>query len=130
MEEPSLFVAIYDVGQQEGQHFLVLEYLEGGDLEEVTRARGPLEADEFTRISIGVAEALEYAHNQGILHRDVKPGNIWLTKDGVAKLGDFGLATAGDLPSATQEGMTAGTAAYMPPEQALGRNYEPRSESG
>lgn len=121
-------VAIHDVGREDGHHFLVLEYLEGGDLEELTRAQGPLEADAFMRVSLGVAEALKYAHDQGILHRDVKPGNIWLTKDGVAKLGDFGLAIAADLPRVTQEGMTAGTVAYMPPEQALGRDYEPRSD--
>jgi len=121
-------VAIYDVGQEENQHYLVLEYVEGGDLEELTCRQAPLEAKAVVRIARGVAAALEYAHGRGIVHRDVKPGNIWLTEDGTAKLGDFGLAIATDLPKVTREGMTVGTVAYMPPEQALGRGYESRSD--
>ncbi len=85
LSHPNL-VAIYDVGQEESHHYLVLEYVEGGDLEEVTRRQGPLEAKAVVRIARGVAGALEYAHSRGIVHRDVKPGNIWLTEDATAKL--------------------------------------------
>ena len=67
------------------------------------------------------ARGLVFAHEQGVIHRDLKPGNVWLTTDGVAKIGDFGLAVAEGRSRLTQHGMMVGTFGYMPPEQALGK---------
>jgi serine/threonine protein kinase/class 3 adenylate cyclase len=88
----------------------------------------PLAIDHALRIADQVCQALEHAHGRGVIHRDLKPGNIWLTRDGTAKLGDFGLALALDRSRMTQEGMMLGTVAYMPPEQALGGEVTERSD--
>jgi len=106
---------IYDVGPD----YLVMEYVEGKPL------HGPMRIEEATRLALQIAGALEEAHAKGILHRDLKPGNILLTHKGSAKLLDFGLAkliTEAD-PDATKtlDGTVMGTAAYMAPEQAEGK---------
>ncbi len=80
------------------------------------------------RIACDVCRALDYAHSRGIIHRDLKPANVWLTGDGTTKLGDFGLAIATDRSRLTAAGMIVGTAAYMPPEQALGKPLDARSD--
>jgi class 3 adenylate cyclase len=123
-------VTVYDIGEEDGQPFIVSQYMAGGDLEELLQQaenhRLPL--DQAMGIAIEIRDALEYAHSQGIVHRDVKPGNIWLTADGHARLGDFGLAMALERSRLTMEGMMVGTVAYMPPEQALGRQADARSD--
>ena len=123
-------VTVHDIGEDGGQPYIVSQYMAGGDLEGLLReAEGHrLPIDHAVRIANQVRQALEYAHGRGIIHRDLKPGNIWLAEDGTAKLGDFGLAMALDRSRVTMAGMMLGTVAYMPPEQALGRQADARSD--
>ncbi len=139
--------ALFDVGSQDGVDFLVMEFLEGETLSERVQQKGALPIDQVLKIGIEVADALEKAHRQGILHRDLKPGNIMLTKAG-AKLMDFGLAKASGLamgatsvssltaavtrtsPASpvTQAGTIVGTFQYMSPEQLEGKEADARSD--
>ena len=123
-------VTVFDIGEEDGRLYIVSQYMAGGDLQGLVRdAEGHrLSVDEVIRIADQVAQALEHAHSHGIVHRDIKPQNIWLTEEGVAKLGDFGLAIAEDRSRITEEGMMLGTVAYMPPEQALGGAVDARSD--
>lgn len=101
----------------------------GGDVEGlVEQAGGPLPVEQTLRIAIEVCRGLAFAHEKGVVHRDLKPGNVWLTVDGTAKIGDFGLAVNLDKSRLTQHGMMVGTVAYMPPEQALGAEITPRAD--
>jgi eukaryotic-like serine/threonine-protein kinase len=120
---------IYDVGAD----YLVLEYVEGRTLADRLRGGGGpgLPIEEALRLARQIAEGLEEAHRAGILHRDLKPGNVMVTTKGVAKLLDFGLATlvsADDDVTRTLDGTVLGTAAYMSPEQAEGRPLDARSD--
>src|SRR5579871_431377 len=123
-------VAVYDIGDEQGQPFLVAQLMGGGDVEGLIEHadghRVPLET--ALRIADQVCQGLEHAHRHGIVHRDLKTGNVWLTSDGTAKIGDFGLAVALDKTRLTQAGMMVGTVSYMPPEQALGGEVTPRSD--
>jgi class 3 adenylate cyclase len=123
-------VTVFDIGEENGQPYIVSQYMAGGDLEgllqQAENRRLPI--DQAIRIANDVRQALEHAHSRGIVHRDVKPVNIWLAEDGTAQLGDFGLAMALERSRLTMEGMMVGTVAYMPPEQALGREADARSD--
>ena len=123
-------VRVLDSGEEDRVPYIVSEYVGGGDLagtlEECDGRR--LEIERAIEISIDVCRALEHAHSRGIVHRDLKPANVWLGDDGTARLGDFGLATTDRRSRAAVEGMLVGTVAYLPPEQALGRSSDARSD--
>jgi serine/threonine protein kinase len=118
---------VFDFGREGDIPYLVMEYLPGGTLQE--RLGKPLPLDEALRITRQVAEALGYAHKQGIIHRDVKPSNILLTKEGDAVLSDFGIAKIVEsLVSLTKTGVGVGTPEYMAPEQGQGLPVDGRSD--
>jgi hypothetical protein len=122
-------VTIFEIGEESGAPFVVTELMGGGDVEGLLeQAEGPLDLRRALEIARGVCRGLQFAHAQGIVHRDLKPGNVWLTADGVAKIGDFGLAVALDRSRLTSHGLMVGTVAYMPPEQALGGEVTPRAD--
>jgi len=123
-------VTIHDIGDDGDQPYIVSQYMSGGDLDAAIEQSEDRQLDiEFVlRVGDQICGALEHAHARGVIHRDLKPGNIWLTEEGDAKLGDFGLAVALDKSRVTMEGMMVGTVAYMPPEQALGRQADARSD--
>jgi len=123
-------VTVYDIGEEAGQPYIVSQFMEGGSVEDLVDQAPDhrLPIDQTLQIASEVSQALQYAHERGIIHRDVKPGNIWLSREGHAELGDFGLAVALDLSRMTQAGMMVGTVAYMPPEQALGGKVDARSD--
>ena len=123
-------VGVFDWGEQDGTYFIVMEYVDGPSLAQVLRADGPLHPNRAAEIASEVAGGLGFAHSRGVVHRDVKPGNVLLTKSGQAKVTDFGIARA--LSSAdddlTQAGSVMGTATYFSPEQAQGLSVDPRSD--
>jgi serine/threonine-protein kinase len=122
-------VSIYDWGEEEGTYFIVMEYIEGRTLGQIIRGEGPLLADRAAEIGADVAAALAFAHRSGVVHRDVKPGNVLISPTGQVKVTDFGIARAansdGDL---TQTGAVMGTATYFSPEQAQGNRVDGRSD--
>ncbi len=129
-------VQVYDAGEDEldGRevYYIVMEYVSGGDLKGLIDAKGdtegPLAEKELARIGGDVASGLAYAHEKGIIHRDIKPQNILIDEYGRPKLGDFGIARALDATPATQTGSYLGTASYSSPEQLRGREITPKSD--
>ena len=121
-------VAIYDWGQESGTYFIVMEYVEGRSLRDLIRSEGPLDAGRAADITAEIASALAFAHRSGVVHRDVKPGNVLLTQSGTVKVTDFGIARAGTSDALTQTGSVMGTATYFSPEQAQGLAVDGRSD--
>ena len=123
-------VGVYDWGTQDGTYFIVMEYVDGQTLSRVLRADGPFHPRRAAEIAAEVAAGLGFAHSRGVVHRDVKPGNVLLTRSGQSKVTDFGIARA--LSSSdedlTQAGSVMGTATYFSPEQAQGLPVDPRSD--
>ncbi len=121
-------VAIYDWGQERGTYFIVMEYVRGRSLRDVVQVNGPFSARRTAEIGAEIAGALEFAHRNGVVHRDVKPGNVLITADGDIKVTDFGIARAGTSEALTQTGAVMGTATYFSPEQAQGFAVDGRSD--
>ena len=121
-------VSIYDWGQGENTYFIVMEYVDGRTLSSILRD-GPLDPARAAGIGADVAAALDFAHRRGVIHRDVKPGNVLINNSGQVKVADFGIARAiGTSEDLTQTGSVMGTATYFSPEQAQGYGVDPRSD--
>jgi eukaryotic-like serine/threonine-protein kinase len=121
-------VSVYDTGDQSDVHFIVMEYIEGRTLRDVIRGEGPLLPERAAEIGESVARALSTAHQAGLVHRDIKPGNIMLTRDGEVKVMDFGIARTSTGDTLTQTAAVLGTASYLSPEQAQGHSVDARSD--
>ena len=123
-------VQVFDSGRDErtAQYFIVMEYIEGSSGAEILRDQGWVEVDEALSIIEQACEGLHYAHRHGVVHRDVKPGNLLRAREGEVKLADFGIAKATEQSSITQVGSVLGTAAYLAPEQARGEEAGPSAD--
>jgi eukaryotic-like serine/threonine-protein kinase len=121
-------VTIHDVGEQDGIHYIVMQFLEGVTLDQWLMSHGQMSLAQAYHILRQVAEALDYAHNRGIVHRDIKPSNIMISPTGQATVMDFGLVRAGEGTGLTRSGIVVGTPEYMAPEQALGQPVDGRTD--
>jgi eukaryotic-like serine/threonine-protein kinase len=120
-------IAVYDRGEANGRPYIAMEYLQGRTLKQVIQKEGPLPAERAIAIAMQVLAGLRYAHEHGVVHRDVKPHNVLVGDDGRIKVTDFGIAHAGD-PQMTEVGSIVGTAQYLSPEQARGRSVGPQTD--
>ncbi|HVQ75036.1 MAG TPA: serine/threonine-protein kinase, partial [Candidatus Binatia bacterium] len=115
-------ITVHDLGEEDGHLFIVMEYLEGEELKQVIAQRRPLTLEAKLQIMVQICAGLEYAHQKGVIHRDIKPGNIFVLRSGAAKILDFGIARiASEATGLTRTGLIMGTLRYMSPEQARGQ---------
>jgi eukaryotic-like serine/threonine-protein kinase len=121
-------VGVYDTGDEGQMHYIVMEYVEGETLGDVLRRDGRLHPERAAAIAAEVATALHAAHEKGLVHRDVKPGNVMIDREGQVKVVDFGIARAAADDTLTQTGLVLGTASYLSPEQAQGLPVDARSD--
>ncbi len=121
-------VSVYDVGEEEGKNYIVMEYIKGKTLKDIIKIYGHLDTKETVETAIAIGEALEDAHKNGIVHRDIKPHNIMVTDDGRVKVTDFGIARATSSVTMTNNGGVLGSAHYLSPEQARGGLVDKRSD--
>jgi serine/threonine protein kinase len=120
-------ITVYAAGEEDGEPYMAMELIDGETLRDVIN-KGPIDWRTSTRWIIALLDALQRLHAEGIVHRDLKPENIMVTRDGIIKLMDFGLAHLTTQTAITQEGTTLGTVPYMSPEQVLGRRLDARSD--
>ena len=121
-------VTIYDVGEENERHYIVMEYLEGHSLREIQQMQGALPLKESMEIALQLCDALGYAHSRGVVHRDVKPDNVHILPGGIIKLTDFGIARITAEPSITAHGQVFGTPSYMSPEQVASHTVDHRTD--
>jgi eukaryotic-like serine/threonine-protein kinase len=121
-------VTIFDVGEHEGRPFIVMEYLRGGSLEDRLHEHGAQDPGRVLAWLDEAGAAIDAAHDHGVVHRDVKPGNLLLAGDGTVRVADFGVASAAGLDSLTMTGTVLGTAGYLAPEQARGEPTTPATD--
>jgi eukaryotic-like serine/threonine-protein kinase len=130
LQHPNI-VQVFDSGQdpESERHYIVMEYVDGPSAADMLRERKQLEIDETVRLVRDSCHGLDYAHRAGVVHRDVKPGNLLFAEEmGITKLADFGIAKAAEQTRITQVGSVLGTAAYLSPEQARGDEAGPASD--
>jgi eukaryotic-like serine/threonine-protein kinase len=122
-------VTVIDRGEADGQQYIVFEYIDGESLKQLVDRNGPLPARRAIELALQVADALAFAHQAGLVHRDVKPQNVLVTEDGEAKVTDFGIARSLDVEhGVTQTGTVLGTSNYLSPEQARGQTITPATD--
>ena len=122
-------VTVIDRGEQDDRQYIVFEYVAGENLKSLVEREGPLPEDEAVRLTLQIARALGFAHEHGLVHRDVKPQNVLLNGDGQAKVTDFGIARSLDVKGGlTQTGTVMGTSDYIAPEQARGSRVDAQSD--
>ena len=126
LQHPNI-VTVYELGKEGDTPYIAMEYLEGESLEKVIDRRRPLLLSQKLGFIVPVCRALEYAHKRGVVHRDIKPGNVMVTTEGSVKVVDFGIARLLDA-SRTQTGMLIGTLGYMAPQQIQGEHADERSD--
>ena len=121
-------VTIYDFLEENSEHYLIMEFVEGVNLKQYLAQKGPLDPVEAVSITSQMCSVLQVAHAQGFIHRDIKPQNIMIAKDGQAKLTDFGIVRVMEAAGLTNTGIVLGTADYLAPEQARGDPLSPASD--
>src|SRR5437899_7896255 len=121
-------IRIYDLGQADGIKFITMDFVEGRDLRQLLVEKGKFPPEQAARIMLQICRALEAAHTEGVIHRDLKPQNIMLDSGGRVYVMDFGIARSAYLPGMTQTGALIGTPEYMSPEQARGEKLDERSD--
>jgi len=121
-------VNVYDVGVDGDINYIVMEYVEGKSLKEILNERGKLSTDQALAVGIQIGKALEHAHKNNIVHRDIKPHNVLVTNDGVVKVTDFGIAKSSDSVTITNSSKVLGSAHYFSPEQAKGNVVDNRTD--
>ena len=127
LSQPTV-VTMFDVQEDDGRIYLVMELIDGPSLADVIAQEGPLDPERAARMGLDVLTALEAAHGAGVVHRDVKPGNIMLGEGDSAKLADFGIASLKDDPKITKTGLILGSPSYMAPEQVKGQGAGPATD--
>jgi len=127
LQHPNI-VTVIDRGEEEGRQYIVFEYIDGENLKELVVRKGRLDVDEALEIALEVARGLAFAHEHGLVHRDVKPQNVLLNGDARAKVTDFGIARSLDVDGMTQTGTVLGTSNYIAPEQASGQRVDAHTD--